>query len=88
MKIPLSVCEERDPKGLYKLARSGKLKGFTGEYSSAYAPLWQSCDAIRSRSKRREQALSLALGARFNDAEVVMFPMCWDSHASLAHCCF
>ena len=33
MKIPLSVCEERDPKGLYKLARAGKLKGFTGELS-------------------------------------------------------
>ncbi|CAI5473631.1 unnamed protein product [Closterium sp. Yama58-4] len=30
MKIPLSVCEERDPKGLYKKARSGQLKGFTG----------------------------------------------------------
>ncbi|MED6163271.1 Adenylyl-sulfate kinase 3 [Stylosanthes scabra] len=24
------LCEERDPKGLYKLARSGKIKGFTG----------------------------------------------------------
>lgn len=30
MKIPLSVCEDRDPKGLYKLARAGKIKGFTG----------------------------------------------------------
>eukprot|EP00897_Mesotaenium_endlicherianum_P001420 jgi/Mesen1/1305/ME000013S00798 len=30
MKIPLSVCEQRDPKGLYKLARAGKIKGFTG----------------------------------------------------------
>ena len=29
-KIPLSVCEERDPKGLYKAARAGKIKGFTG----------------------------------------------------------
>jgi bifunctional enzyme CysN/CysC len=27
---PLSVCEERDPKGLYQKARAGKLKGFTG----------------------------------------------------------
>ncbi|KAL3846341.1 hypothetical protein ACJIZ3_003744 [Penstemon smallii] len=24
------LCEERDPKGLYKLARAGKIKGFTG----------------------------------------------------------
>ena len=30
MKTPLSVCEARDPKGLYKLARAGKIKGFTG----------------------------------------------------------
>ena len=26
----LSVCESRDPKGLYKKARAGKIKGFTG----------------------------------------------------------
>ncbi|XP_074307047.1 adenylyl-sulfate kinase 3 [Silene latifolia] len=30
MNIPLEVCEERDVKGLYKLARAGKIKGFTG----------------------------------------------------------
>ncbi len=28
--VPLSVCEERDPKGLYKKARAGEIKGFTG----------------------------------------------------------
>lgn len=28
--MPLEVCEERDCKGLYKLARAGKIKGFTG----------------------------------------------------------
>ena len=27
---PLTVCEQRDPKGLYKKARAGDLKGFTG----------------------------------------------------------
>ena len=27
---PITVCEERDPKGLYKKARAGELKGFTG----------------------------------------------------------
>ena len=30
MKIPLEVCEARDPKGRYKAARAGKIKGFTG----------------------------------------------------------
>jgi adenylylsulfate kinase-like enzyme len=27
---PLAVCEERDPKGLYKKARAGEIKNFTG----------------------------------------------------------
>ena len=27
---PLSICEDRDIKGLYKKARSGEIKGFTG----------------------------------------------------------
>jgi adenylylsulfate kinase len=27
---PIDVCEQRDPKGLYKKARAGQLKGFTG----------------------------------------------------------
>jgi adenylylsulfate kinase len=27
---PVEVCEERDPRGLYKKARAGQLKGFTG----------------------------------------------------------
>ncbi|XP_023888316.1 adenylyl-sulfate kinase 3 isoform X2 [Quercus suber] len=30
LDVPLQVCEARDPKGLYKLARCGKIKGFTG----------------------------------------------------------
>lgn len=28
--VPLGVCEKRDPKGLYKKARKGEIKGFTG----------------------------------------------------------
>jgi len=27
---PLEVCEQRDPKGLYRKARAGEIKGFTG----------------------------------------------------------
>lgn len=27
LNMPLEVCESRDPKGLYKLARAGKIKG-------------------------------------------------------------
>ena len=28
--VPLSECEKRDPKGMYKKARSGEIKNFTG----------------------------------------------------------
>jgi bifunctional enzyme CysN/CysC len=34
---PLSVAEERDPKGLYRKARSGELVNFTG-IDSPYEP--------------------------------------------------
>jgi adenylylsulfate kinase len=27
---PLEICEQRDPKGLYKKARAGEIKHFTG----------------------------------------------------------
>jgi len=35
MDIPLDECERRDPKGLYKKARKGEIKQFTG-IDSAY----------------------------------------------------
>lgn len=35
---PLAVCEQRDPKGLYKKARAGYIKNFTGIDSSYEAP--------------------------------------------------
>ncbi len=35
---PLEICEQRDPKGLYKLARAGKLKNFTGIDSDYEVP--------------------------------------------------
>ena len=35
----LSVCETRDPKGLYKKARAGEIKGFTGIDAPYEAPL-------------------------------------------------
>ncbi len=30
VECPLEICEQRDPKGLYKKARAGEIKGFTG----------------------------------------------------------
>ncbi|MCL6425747.1 MULTISPECIES: adenylyl-sulfate kinase [Bacillus] len=39
VKCPLHVCEQRDPKGLYKKARNGEIKHFTGIDSPYEAPL-------------------------------------------------
>ncbi|MDY0263355.1 sulfate adenylyltransferase subunit CysN [Syntrophotalea acetylenica] len=38
VNTPLEVCEQRDPKGLYKKARAGQLKNFTGIDSAYEAP--------------------------------------------------
>jgi adenylylsulfate kinase len=41
VRAPLEVCEGRDPKGLYKKARAGEIKGFTGiddPYEEPLAP--------------------------------------------------
>jgi len=35
---PLEICEQRDPKGLYKKARAGEIKHFTGIDSEYEAP--------------------------------------------------
>jgi adenylylsulfate kinase len=36
---PIEVCESRDPKGLYKKARAGEIKDFTGVNAPYEAPL-------------------------------------------------
>lgn len=38
LDCPLEVCEQRDPKGLYRKARTGRLESFTGIDSSYEAP--------------------------------------------------
>ena len=39
ISTPLEVCESRDPKGLYKKARAGEIKNFTGIGSDYEAPV-------------------------------------------------
>lgn len=39
VNTPLEICEQRDVKGLYKKARSGEIKGFTGIDSPYEAPV-------------------------------------------------
>lgn len=37
VSTPIDVCEQRDPKGLYRMAKAGKLTNFTG-VSDPYEP--------------------------------------------------
>jgi adenylylsulfate kinase len=39
VKTPVELCEQRDPKGLYKKARAGQLKEFTGISAPYEEPL-------------------------------------------------
>jgi bifunctional enzyme CysN/CysC len=39
VNAPLEVCEQRDPKSLYKKARAGQIKGFTGIDAPYEAPV-------------------------------------------------
>ncbi len=39
INTPLDICEQRDVKGLYKKARKGEIKGFTGIDSPYEAPV-------------------------------------------------
>jgi len=39
MDTPLELAELRDPKGLYKLARAGKIENFTGISDPYEAPV-------------------------------------------------
>lgn len=47
INAPFEVCEARDPKGLYKKARRGELKNFTG-IDSPYEPPTNPCLEIRT----------------------------------------
>ncbi|XP_044470637.1 adenylyl-sulfate kinase 3 [Mangifera indica] len=50
MDVPLQLCESRDPKGLYKLARAGKIKGFTG-IDDPYEPPLNSEIVLRQKEE-------------------------------------
>ena len=43
VNTPMATCEERDPKGLYKLARAGELPAFTGISAPYEPPLDPAC---------------------------------------------
>ncbi|MDR6961336.1 adenylylsulfate kinase [Pseudomonas brassicacearum] len=44
VSTPFDVCAQRDPKGLYREARAGRLKNFTGLDSPYEVPLAPDCE--------------------------------------------
>ncbi len=71
VNAPLEVCEMRDPKGLYRKARAGQLKAFTGiddPYEPPLEPevvcrtdaeaLQESVDKVLRELVKREQAFA------------------------------
>lgn len=57
VNAPLEVCEERDVKGLYKKARAGEIKNFTGIDDPYEAPLKPD---IECSTKDESEAESIA----------------------------
>jgi adenylylsulfate kinase len=49
VKAPLEVCEERDVKGLYKKARAGEIRGFTGIDDPYEPPLHPQVECLTDR---------------------------------------
>ncbi len=72
VNAPLEVCEARDPKGLYRRARSGELKRFTGIDQPYEEPLSPDVEchtdiesAIESSGKVIDSVFSFLLPGRF-----------------------
>jgi adenylylsulfate kinase len=59
VSTPLSVCEERDVKGLYARARAGQLSGFTGIDDPYEAPLEPELTIDSSRVSLADAARSV-----------------------------
>lgn len=62
LSTPLSICESRDPKGMYARARQGEITGFTGIDSPFEVPV--SPDIVMDTSAQSEQmSLKVLQGA-------------------------
>ncbi len=54
--VPIEICEQRDTKGLYKKAREGKVKNFTGIDSGYEKPLTPDIVIDTSKQNKTESA--------------------------------
>ncbi len=60
VNTPIETCEQRDPKGLYKKARAGQLKGFTG-IDDPYEPPLQAELTLDATNTSPQQATVLLI---------------------------
>lgn len=58
---PLEICEQRDPKGLYKKARAGEIPAFTG-ISSPYEPPEKPEIVLRTGEEPLDESVERVLG--------------------------
>ena len=61
MNTPLDICEKRDVKGLYKKARSGEIKNFTGISSTYERPVNPEVE-IKTEEEGLEESVQKILG--------------------------
>jgi adenylylsulfate kinase len=61
VNAPLAVCEQRDPKGLYRKARAGEITNFTG-IDSEYQPPERPEIDLPAGDKRVDELVALCLG--------------------------
>ena len=66
---PLNVCEQRDPKGLYRQARAGQLKNFTG-IDDPYEPP-QQAELVLQGDRETPGELALRVIAFLERAEIL-----------------
>jgi len=70
VNTPLEVCEQRDPKGLYKKARAGELPNFTGidsAYEAPAAPEVEVDTSQRTAEELAEEIVARLLGDDWAD---------------------
>lgn len=61
VNTPMAVCESRDPKGLYKRARAGEIRNFTG-IDSPYEPPMDAEIELDTSDLNLDQMLAVLLG--------------------------
>ncbi len=60
INTPIEICESRDVKGLYKKARKGEIKGFTGIDSPYESPIDPQLE-IRTENRSIEESVNTLL---------------------------